>query len=376
MRVTEIEMRNFRNLSDTVINPHPGCNLITGMNAQGKTNFLEAIWLMSGCRSFRGSRDRDIIKMDKAAFEVKMTFSNKRRENRFRLLTQKEPQIKKDYFANDVPSKESGGFFRNFRCIAFTPDDIGLIKGAPEKRRSYIDFCLCMTAHKYLITVNQYSKLLEQRNALLKEIAAGKRTKSEIDVWDIQLTSIGASLTVSRREYTKKINRVCGEIYKKISGGKEDLEISYYSNIVGEDDVEKYSGMDITGMFVLRLGRLYEEELKQGYTSIGPQRDDLRIKINGLNIKEFGSQGQKKTAALAMKLAQAQLYKEMLGESPVVLLDDVMGELDVQRQSQVFDIIDDMQAFITVCNKESVSGLKSGAVYSVKNGIIKESMVL
>lgn len=372
MYVTSVKANGYKNLKNIMINPHPEYNLITGMNAQGKTNLLEAIWLMTGCRSFRGSKDRDYICIDGNIMELGMSFYDGRRTQKIDYAMSRENIRDKKIKLNGVQIKGTNGLFDSFKAVIFTPDDTELIKGSPEKRRNFIDLCCCQLNGRCMDSVRRYELLLNHRNVLLKSIAAGKNSRDSIYVWDQQIAAIGTFISVKRNEYVKKMNETCQKLYSRITGGKENLTIDYNSNIFGSKIDDSNDGNDAVAKYFMKINDSIEDDIRLGYTLWGAHRDDLVIKINGLNIKEFGSQGQKKTAALVLKLGQAEIYFKNSSEAPVILLDDVMGELDESRQALVFETVKNMQVFITACNENAVRGLANGAVFRMENGEVIE----
>lgn len=367
MIVKKIEAEGFKNLEGINIDPHPHYNLITGMNAQGKTNLMEVVWLMTGCRSFRGSKEKDFIGIEKKSMKIGISFDDGRRVQNISYAMSRDNIKEKFINLNGVDTKGKDKLFENFKCVVFTPDDIDIIRGGPDKRRSFIDLCSCQLKSSNLSTVKRYEALINQRNALLK---TGERARDSIMVWDKQVSSIGTYLSQIRYKYAKLLNKSCSQLYSRITGGKEKLEITYSSNILG-NKLEEEGNEEIDVMkYYKKLSDSLSDDIRLGYTMWGAHRDDFTIKINGLNIKDYGSQGQKKTAALVLKLAQAEIYFQNKEEAPVILLDDVMGELDENRQRLVFEVIKDMQVFITACNENAVKGLTVGEHFRVKNGKI------
>lgn len=373
MIVTSLAADGFKNLEEVLINPHPKLNLITGMNAQGKTNLIEAIWLTTGCRSFRGSKDRDYIGIDKGCMSIGLSFYDGRRKQIISYAMSRDGIKEKRVSLNGVPMKGTGGLFESFKCVVFTPDDIDLIRGGPDKRRSFADLCACQLRHKNLDTVRRYEILLNQRNALLKSIASGRSSADSLSVWDQQVAAIGTAVSQRRCQYIKQLDETCRQLYSSITGGRETLSIGYSSNIFGCEVEEEDKGEFAVGRYFKRLRDSEEDDIRLGYTVWGAHRDDIIIKINGMSIKEYGSQGQKKTAALVLKLGQAEIFYKNRDEAPVILLDDVMGELDESRQKLVFEVIEGMQVFITACNENAVKGLCDGKHYRVENGRVSEN---
>lgn len=372
MKVKTLTAGGYKNLEDFVIEPHHKYNLINGMNAQGKTNLLETIWLMTGCKSFRGSKDRDLICLDKGKMEIGMSFDDGRRIQTVEYGLSRESIKEKKLKLNGVPLKTTGRLFDAFKAVVFTPEDTDLVKGGPEKRRSFTDLCCSQLSNGYLDKLRRYDHILSQRNTLLKSISAGTDTRNSIDVWNMQMGTIGTLMSKKRYEYIKLLDKTCRRLYSRVTGEREVMTIEYSSNIYGNSFPITDDGNKAAYLYFRKLEDSFEDDLRLGYTVWGAHRDDLVIKINGLNIREFGSQGQKKTAALCMKLGQAELYYKSRQTAPVILLDDVMGELDEERQSMVFDTVKDMQVFVTACNENAVKKMPEGKVFRVESGRITE----
>lgn len=373
MIVTSLAADGFKNLEEVLISPHPQYNLVTGMNAQGKTNLIEAVWLMTGCRSFRGSKDREYIGIGKKAMSIGLGFNDGRRNQIISYAMSRDSIKEKKINLNGVAVKGTGRLFESFKCVVFTPDDVDLIRGGPEKRRSFADLCSCQLKPNNLETVKRYDALLMQRNALLKSVSAGKAGADTIAVWDQQVAAIGTAVSQLRHQYVGLLNDCCQKLYSRITGDRERLEISYSSNIFGSSLEDEKSGEYAVARYYKKLCDAREDDIRLGYTIYGAHRDDISIKINGMNIRDYGSQGQKKTAALVLKLGQAEIYYSSRREAPVILLDDVMGELDESRQRLVFEVVRGMQVFITACNENAVNGLVVGKHFTVENGKVSEA---
>ena len=370
MFVTALKAHKFKNPENVLIEPHPKYNVITGMNAQGKTNLLESIWLMTGCRSFRGSKERDYIGLDKNCMEIGMGFDDGRRVQTIEYKMSRDNIRKKNIALNGVNIKGTNGLFDSFKAVIFTPDDTELIKGTPDKRRSFMDLCCCQLNPACMGYVRRYELIMEHRNNLLKSIAMGEQPVENIEIWNTQAAGVGTLLSRRRSEYIKKFSLQCARLYKLITEGREELTIDYNSNIFGGELPENDD--EAGEIYLERLKKSTGDDIRLGYSLCGAHRDDLAVKIDGMSVRDFGSQGQKKTAALVMKLAQAEIYYKDRDEAPVILLDDVMGELDENRQRLVFDMIRDMQVFITACNENSVAHLSTGKVFRVENGKVSE----
>lgn len=373
MIVTSLAVDGFKNLEDVLIKPHPQYNLITGMNAQGKTNLIESIWLMTGCRSFRGSKDREYIGINRQSMNISLCFDDRRRNQSVNYSMSRENIREKKISLNGVAVKGTGKLFENFKCIVFTPDDIDIIRGGPEKRRSFADLCSCQLKYRNLETLKRYDMLISQRNALLKSVLSGQSSADTIPVWDQQVAAIGTSVSMQRQLYIKQLDEVCSELYSRITGGKEKFSLRYSSNIFGSELDKGNSQEYYTDKYYRKLSDSREDDMRLGYSHCGAHRDDISIKINGMNIRDYGSQGQKKTAALVLKLGQAEIFYRNRDEAPVILLDDVMGELDESRQKLVFEVVQGMQVFITACNENAVSSISAGSHFIVESGHVKSS---
>lgn len=368
MIIKELRINGFRNLEDIYIKPDEKYNLIFGDNAQGKTNILEAIWILTGCKSFRGSKEKDYIGFDKQVMNIELIFADSRREQKITYGMSKINSKEKKITLNDVSLKHSQKLFESFKCVVFTPNDTELVKGSPEKRRSFIDLCHSQITHGSLKHIRKYDTIISQRNAALKDILIGRYSEDILFIWDEQLANTCAYISIMRNDYIEKLNRYCKELYSKITAGKEELTVSYASNAFDIEDFKNKSAKQMAREFFIKLRENASEDVRLGYTQSGVHRDDIILKINGLSVKEFGSQGQQKSTALVLKLAQAGIYYENKKDSPIILLDDVMGELDINRQNLVYEIVKDMQVFITTCNKNAVEASKLAKVFQVRNG--------
>lgn len=370
--ITYAEIDGFKNLSGIAFEPDSKYNIIVGPNAQGKTNLLEALWILSGCRSFRGSKERDYIALDGSRMSAKIKIRDLVREQRIELDMSRSTASPKTILLNGVKQKGSRALFDVFKCIAFIPDDTEIIKGSPEKRRSFIDMAASQLNPVFVVHINKYNAIMDQRNALLKEIMQGNAPAAVLEIWDRQAAHEGALISYMRNEYVGRINEICGRLYRTISGGSEELELEYKSNIFRPEDFEKPCGEEAYEQYFQKLRDTAEYDIRTGITHAGANRDEIPIKINGVSARDYGSQGQIKSAALVMKLAQAEIYKKRSKEPPVVFLDDVMGELDETRQKFVFDIIKGMQVFITTPNESALLPEIEGKIMRMSGGRLTE----
>lgn len=376
MFITELSVNGFKNLKNIEIKPHEKINIFCGKNAQGKTNLIEAIWLCSGARSFRSTKDKRMIGDDEQVMEICLNFKNNFREQDIRFAMAK-PNIKeKSVSLNGVKLKAPSKLFGGLNCVIFTPEDLELSKGSPDNRRRFADLSVSQIKNSYGAVTEKYEKLIDQRNTLLKNIAYSRGRREELEMWDIQLAQMGAYISLLRFNYTKKLRTIAAKLYSEISGGSEELDIEYYSTVydtgmLGAASV--YTG-ELTERYLNVLKNNIDDDIRAGFTQKGVHRDDLICKINGSPVREDASQGQHRSVALIMKLSQAYILNEEIDDHPVILLDDVLSELDPSRQKFVISKIHDMQVFITCCDMNIPFDEKQhGKIFNIEKGqIIKK----
>lgn len=372
MIVTYAEINGFKNLSEISFRPDPKYNIISGQNAQGKTNLLEAIWIMSGCKSFRSSKEKDYININGNRMTSNIKIYDNIREQNIRIEMIKGTNNSKNIFLNGIKQKGTKPLFDVFKCIVFIPDDVDIIKGSPEKRRNFIDMAYSQLSPASILHLNRHNTIMNHRNILLKNIMNGQLTSDSLLIWDKQEAIEGAYISYMRYNYIQQINKISSELYRKLSGGKECLELEYKSNVYKPEDFENPLKEKLIDIYFQKMQESSSYDIRTGTTHTGVNRDDILIKINGLNVREYGSQGQIKSVALVMKLAQAEIFKKKSEDSPVIFLDDVMGELDENRQKFIFDIIKNMQVFITTCNESAILPEIKGKLLHIHDGKIRE----
>ncbi len=372
MIIKRLEADGFKNLKCVNIFPDEKLNIIFGENAQGKTNLIETVWLCSGSRSFRGTKDKDFVSFYKDSAQIKLLFSDIRRSQDIEIKMQKANIRDKSIALNGVKQKLLSKLFGNLKCVVFTPEDLELSKGSPENRRSFLDLCISQIKPGYKKVTEKYDALILQRNTLLKNISAGISKEGELDVWDEQLARMGAYISVLRYNFTKKLDCFSKKLYKKLSSGCEELTLEYASTVFDTLEGESDFNGKMAQYYLSLLKKNIRDDLRTGFTQTGTHRDELVIKINELSVREHGSQGQQRSAALILKLAQAYILFEETDDPPVILLDDVLSELDRKRQQFVLSHIDKMQVFITCCNIDESFFHRQCKLFEVKNGCIKE----
>lgn len=361
MFVKSLELNNFRNYNDLSIKLSENTNIFYGDNAQGKTNILEAIYLASTTKSHKGSKDREIIKMDKEESHIRMIVTRDGIDHRIDMHLKKNKP--KGVAINGLPIKKSANLFGIVNVVSFSPEDLSIIKSGPSERRRFIDMELCQLDKIYLHNLINYNKVLNQRNNLLKQIVFKQNLLDTIYVWDEQLVAFGKSLIQTRESFIEKLNEIIVTIHKKLSCGKEILTISYEPN-VSVDEFEN------------KLQASLQRDIGLKVTNYGPHRDDLNFKINGVDIRKFGSQGQQRTAALSLKLAEIEMVKNTINDNPILLLDDVLSELDRNRQTELLGSIDNIQTIVTCTGLEEFvnSRIQTEKVFQVISGTVKEQM--
>lgn len=350
MNVLRFSWRNFRNLPEGELLPCPGVNVIRGRNAQGKTNLLEGMWLFTGERSFRGAKDADLVRRGAAGAEIGLQFRAGGREQEAKIRVEGG---RKNAELNGVPKRSCSALIGEFRAAVFSPEHLSLLSGGPAGRRNFLDAAICQIRPAYAAAVAEYGRCLAERNALLKDIPFHAELLDTVEVWNLRLVRAGEKITAYRRRYAEKFSVLAADFYDGMCGGSETLRLKYEEN--APDLAE-----------ALRAG--LKNDLALGYTGAGPHRDDLAAEIGGLDARAFGSQGQKRSAVIAMKLAEARLLGEATGEPPVVFLDDVLSELDARRRGYLLNGIGGFQVFITCCGEEADGLTENGALFTVENG--------
>ncbi len=364
MKIEKIEINDFRNINYALISPHHNINIIYGQNAQGKTNLLEALYILSGNKSFKGAKENQMINFEKDLFRIDLTFSDKERTQNIKYTSGEKRKI----VLNNVPLKSASDLCGEFYCVVFNPDDLEIVKGSPSERRTFLDNAITQIKPIYGKYLKQYEDIIEQRNVLLKEIRNKNYPPEMLDVWDIQLAKLGTAISILRYDYINKLNFVSKKIYSGFSEGKEKIEVKYLSTIYPDSiKLEVYSD-ELINEYQKNLEESREEDIRLKITTKGIHRDDFDIEINNISAKQYGSQGQQRSSAITLKLSEASILKNITGENPVILLDDVMSELDSKRQNYILNKVKNFQVFITCCDISNTLKLKEGKVFLVENG--------
>ena len=369
MRIKKLKVENFRNLENLDIEFSEGINIIYGNNAQGKTNIIEAIYIFSFGKSFRANRDIELLKFDKEYFVSNIEIMKKDRELKMDFGFDKISN-KKMIKVNGVIQKKISDIIGKLNVVVFKPEDIKIVTDSPSIRRKYIDYLISSISKSYLENITKYKKVMEERNNLLKEIKLrlkGSKNLDEtdsnfLDVYDKLLSKLNWEIYNERKRVIEKLNNYIYDIHLKLTENyinNEKLHIKYVSNVA--EDIEKMYN---------NLSKSRLNDINKGYTSLGIHRDDYIISINSLDVSIYGSQGQKKSSIISLKLSELKVIEEIIGEKPVLLLDDYMSELDERRRLKFLDIIEDIQIIITTTHKISIDG-KENTYFYVDNGKIE-----
>ena len=357
MYVESLSLDNFRNYERMHMELDPGVNLLYGDNAQGKTNALEAVYLCSTTKSHRGGKDKEMVRFGSEDAHLRMIIVREGIHHKIDMHLKRSKA--KGIAIDGIPIKRSSELFGLIHVICFSPEDLAMIKNGPGERRHFLDMSLCQLSTVYLHDIAGYNKVVNQRNNLLKQISVCPELKDTLDIWDMQLVSYGRRVIRARRELIGQISELMGPIHLRLTGGKENLKLCYQPN-VSEDDFE-------VQLFMKR-----EQDIRSRISQVGPHRDDFIFEVDGVDIRHFGSQGQQRSAALSLKLAEIELVRQTIHDTPVLLLDDVLSELDSSRQNHLLDSMGDIQTIVTCTGlDEFVSGrVKMDRLFHVESGNI------
>ena len=357
MVIKSLKLKNYRNYELLNLTFDPKTNILYGDNAQGKTNILEALYLSGTTKSHRGTKDRDLIQFGREESHLETVVEKNG------VLFQIDMHLKKNspkgIAINKIPIRRAGELFGIVHFVFFSPEDLNIIKEGPAGRRRFIDLELSQLDKVYLSNLSNYNRIINQRNSLLKEIVYQKDLIDTLDIWDMQLAEYGTKIIERRKKFIDEVNRIIGGIHEKLTGGRENIELSYESS-AGELSMEE----------MLRKNR--ERDIRFKSTSAGPHRDDLCFRVGDLDIRKFGSQGQQRTAALSLKLSEIELVKMLIHDTPILLLDDVLSELDKNRQNYLLDSIHDIQTVITCTGLDEFVNhrFSLNKIFYVKNGTV------
>ena len=337
MKIKSLKLKNYRNYDLLKLDFDDAANIFYGDNAQGKTNILEAVYLSGTTKSHRGTKDRDLIQFGNEESHIEAVVEKKGIEYQLDMHLKKNSP--KGIAVNKIPLRKASELFGIINFVFFSPEDLNIIKDGPSERRRFIDMELSQLDRVYLSDLYNYNRIVNQRNHLLKDMGNSGKIADTLDIWDLQLVQYGNKIIERRKEFIKQVNEIISSVHKKLTGSKEDIQLVY-----------EPSNGNLTLEQTLVKNR--ERDMRIKSTSVGPHRDDICFMSGDLDIRRFGSQGQQRTAALSLKLSEIELVKQAIKDTPVLLLDDVLSELDKHRQNYLLDSINDIQTLITCTGVE------------------------
>lgn len=360
MYIESIQLKNFRNYELLELDLDKGTNIFYGNNAQGKTNILEALYLCGTTKSHKGSKDREMIQFGEEDAHIRMMI--KRNQLPYKIDMHLRKNKAKGVAINGIPIKKASELFGIVNMVFFSPEDLNIIKNGPGERRRFLDLELCQLDKIYLTDLAAYNRIINQRNKLLKDIYMRPDLKDTLDIWDMQMVQYGKKIIEKRRAFIEELNEVIQDIHSNLTGGMEKLDIIYEPSCLSED-------------FETVLSANREKDLKMKLTSLGPHRDDLCVMANGIDIRKYGSQGQQRTAALSLKLSEIYIVERKIKDTPILLLDDVLSELDSNRQTYLLKSIHDIQTMITCTGLDDFIShqFEINRVFQVQAGIVYPS---
>ena len=357
MIIKSIELADYRNYDSLNLQFDKGTNILYGDNAQGKTNILEAIYVAATTKSHRGSKDREIVNFGKEEAHIRTYLEKEGVETRVDMHLRKSKS--KGIAIDGQKIKKAAELLGLCNVVFFSPEDLGIIKIGPAERRRFVDMELCQLDSFYLYNLNHYNKIVNQRNKLLKDMYMNPDLKETLSIWDMQLGSFGSKVIERRKLFVEQLNEIIYEIHTKLTGEKRELFIRDEADVEIEDFEKK-----------LKAGQ--DRDIRAKMTSVGPHRDDFSFLIGDVDIRKFGSQGQQRTAALSLKLSEIELVKKITKDTPVLLLDDVLSELDSNRQNYLLNSIGDIQTIITCTGLEEFvnNRFDINKIFRVADGVV------
>ncbi|MFV0342885.1 MAG: DNA replication/repair protein RecF [Anaerocolumna sp.] len=359
MHIKTLELKDYRNYNKLHMNFYNGVNILYGDNAQGKTNILESLYICGTTKSHKGSKDKEIIKLDQEESHIKILLEKNNITHKIDMHLKKNKP--KGVAIDGIPIKKSSELFGIINFVFFSPEDLSIIKNGPAERRRFIDLELCQLDKVYFYHLSCYNKILVQRNNLLKQISFNRKLLDTLNVWDMQLLEHGTKIIERRKLFIEQLKIIVRDIHNQLSGNKENLILKYDSNVT----VQNFSD---------KLEKDLERDIQFKMTNHGPHRDDIIILNGDEDIRKFGSQGQQRTAALSLKLAEIEIVKQITKDNPILLLDDVLSELDRKRQNYLLNSITNLQTIITCTGLEELiaNRMKCDRIFKVVEGTVTE----
>lgn len=362
MNIERAVIKNFRNIENMEFEPSNGINVIYGENGHGKTNIIESIWLFTGCNSFRTRKNTELINKKSESSELFTEFNSNGRHQEAKLIIKE----KKEAYLNGIKQISPRKFLGEFQAVVFSPSVLSVIRDGPSEKRKFLDIAISLIRPNYAALLSKYNKTVIQRNSLLKQVGTEKKGEDLLFVFDEELARCGGRIIDYRLKYLDDLSNAAPKIYSEISNGREIMNISYINSLkeTGSNNVEW------SEILYKYLSENHEKDIIRQATSFGPHKDDLEIFLDEMNVRNYGSQGQQRSCALSLKIGEATILNNISGEQPVALMDDVMSELDENRQKFLMKFFDGWQVFVTCCDPSHRKKIKSDKIFEICDGRI------
>lgn len=359
MFVKTLQLEQYRNIEQLSLSTDASVNILIGPNAQGKTNILESLFVLALTKSHRTHKDKELIRFEQQHARLSAEINKKYGDVKLEMSISPQGKTAK---LNGLEQKKLSGFVGSLNVVMFAPEDLEIVKGSPSIRRRFMDMEIGQVHPSYLHHLSQYQRIIAQKNTFFKKASAsGDSASVMLDVWNEQLAACGVKIMKNRQNFISKLQKWADSIHASITSGKEEIQIYYKPSFDAEDFQDETV---LFNQFMIKLSQVKEQELRRGVCLIGPHRDDLSFSINGKDVYAYGSQGQQRTTALSLKLAELELIREEVGEYPILLLDDVLSELDRSRQTHLIETFQGkVQTFITTTGIESI---ESASIHKAK----------
>lgn len=363
MNIENHTIKNFRNIEHMELEPVNGINVIYGENGHGKTNIIESIWLFTGCNSFRTRKNSELIKTDSEFSEISMNFYSYNRSQNAKLLISNQ----KEAFLNGIKQVSPRKFLGEFQAVVFSPSVLSVIKDGPSEKRKFLDIAISLVKPNYAVLLSKYNKAVFQRNALLKQINVTSRGEDLLFAFDEQIARYGGKIIDYRLKYLEDLKTFSSEIYREISNDREKMSVEYLNSLKDSAD----NSEEWAEILYNESVKNHKRDIQRILTHSGPHKDDLLINLNNMDARSYGSQGQQRSCALALKLSEASILRKISGEQPIALLDDVMSELDSKRQKYLIKYFEGWQVFVTCCDRSHLRKIASDKTFKISDGKIK-----